>query len=89
MREHLYEAGFAWDVELIAMAGALELDIVEVPITWEDQPGSTVSPVRTSVQLASALLASRHRAKQIRDSRVHNAIAATREEPTALVDRHE
>jgi len=89
VRQHLYEPGFAWDVELVAMAGALELDVAEVPITWEDKPGSTVSPVRTSVRLARALLSSRHRAKQIRDSRVHNAIAATREEPTALVDKHD
>jgi len=88
VREHLYEPGFAWDVELVAMAGALELDIAEVPIVWEDMPGSTVSPVRTSVALARALLAARHRAKQIRNSRVHNAIAATHEEPTALVDQN-
>ncbi|WP_436907188.1 glycosyltransferase [Halosimplex marinum] len=89
VRRHLYEPGFAWDVELVAMAGALELDVAEVPITWEDKPGSTVSPVRTSLRLARALLSSRHRAKQIRNSRVHNAIAATREDPTALVDRHD
>jgi len=88
VREHLYEPGFAWDVELVAMAGALELEVAEVPITWEDMPGSTVSPVRTSAALARALLAARHRAKQIRNSRVHNALAATHEEPTALVDRN-
>jgi len=87
VRGHLYEPGFAWDVELVAMAGALEFDVVEVPITWEDRPGSTVSPVWTSLQLARALLSARHRAKQIRNSRVHRAIAATHEEPTALVDQ--
>jgi glycosyltransferase involved in cell wall biosynthesis len=86
VRGHLYEPGFAWDVELVAMAGALDFDVVEVPITWEDQPGSTVSPVRTSLRLARALLSARHRAKQIRNSRVHRAIAATRGDPTALVD---
>ncbi|WP_415382680.1 glycosyltransferase [Halosimplex sp. TS25] len=89
VRQHLYEPGFAWDVELVAMAGALELDVAEVPITWEDQPGSTVSPVRTSVRLGRALVSSRHRAKQIRNSRVHNAIAATREDPTALVEKND
>lgn len=87
VRDHLYEPGFAWDVELVAMAGALDVEIREVPITWEDQPGSTVSPVRDSLRLGRALLTARHRAKRIRDSRVHNAIAATREEPTALVDQ--
>jgi len=89
VRRHLYEPGFAWDVELVAMTGALELDVAEVPIVWEDQPGSTVSPVRTSIRLARALISSRHRAKQIRNSRVHSAIAATRDDPTALVDRHD
>jgi glycosyltransferase involved in cell wall biosynthesis len=87
VREHLYEPGFAWDVELVAMAGALNLDVVEIPIRWEDKPGSTVSPIRTSIALAGALFTARHRAKQIRNSRVHNAIAATREDPTALIDR--
>jgi glycosyltransferase involved in cell wall biosynthesis len=87
VREHLYEPGFAWDVELVAIAGALDLRVAEVPIEWHDRPGSTVSPLRTSVALARALLAARHRAKRIRDSRLHEAIASQREEPTALVDQ--
>ena len=89
VREHLYDAGFAWDVELVAMAAVFELRIDEVPIEWEDQPGSTVSPVRTSVRLARALVTARHRAKQLRNSRLHTAIAAQRDEPTALVEKHE
>jgi len=87
VREHLYEAGFAWDIELVAIAAALDFRIAEVPITWEDQPGSTVDPVRTSLRMGRALFAARHRAKRIRDSRLHAAIAATRDEPEALVDR--
>jgi glycosyltransferase involved in cell wall biosynthesis len=87
VREHIYEAGFAWDIELIAMAVALELRVVEVPIEWEDKPGSTVEPVRTTLRLARALVTARHRAKQIRDSQLHNAIAARRDQPDALVER--
>jgi len=87
VREHLYEPGFAWDIELVAIAAALDLHIAEVPITWEDQPGSTVDPVRTSIRMGRALFAARHRAKRIRDSRLHAAIAARRAEPDALVDR--
>lgn len=86
VREHLYEPGFAWDVELVAMAGALDLSVGEVPIEWEDRPGSTVSPVGDALRLGRALLRSRHRAKQLRDDRLHTAIAARRPEPTALVD---
>ncbi|MUV60486.1 glycosyltransferase [Halobacterium sp. CBA1126] len=88
VRDHLYEPGFAWDVELVAMAGALDLRVREVPIEWEDQPGSTVSPVETSVALFRALLASRHRSKLLRNSQLHEAIAARRDEQAALVERN-
>lgn len=87
VRGHLYEAGFAWDVELVAMAAALDYRIAEVPIEWEDQPGSTVAPVGTAFSLGRALLAARHRAKRLQNSRLHGAIAARRDEGPALVDR--
>ena len=86
VRDHLYEPGFAWDVELIAMAGALDLRVEEVPVQWYDRPGSTVSPVRASLELGQALLSARHRAKRLRNSRLHGAIAERRDEPTALVE---
>lgn len=89
VRDHLYDAGFAWDVELIAMAAALELRISEVPIEWRDQPGSTVSPIRDSLHLARALVAARHRAKRISNSRFHTAIASRRGDPTALIEKDE
>ncbi|WP_254831663.1 glycosyltransferase [Haloglomus salinum] len=89
VRPHLYEAGFAWDVELIAMAGALGLRVLEVPIEWEDQPGSTVDPVDTAISLGTALFVARHRAKRLQDSRLHDAIARRRADETALVDREE
>jgi len=86
VRDHLYEPGFAWDVELVAMAAAVGCRVEEVPVEWEDQPGSTVDPVATAVDMGTALLTARHRAKQLQDSRLHGAIASRREE-TALVDR--
>ena len=87
VRDHLYEPGFAWDVELVAMAGALDLPLVEVPIVWEDRPGSTVSPVRTSLALGRALLAARHRARLVAEDPLHVAIDRYRETRPALVDR--
>ncbi|MFB6200710.1 MAG: glycosyltransferase [Halorhabdus sp.] len=87
IREHIFEPGFAWDVELVAIAGAMDFRIAEVPITWEDQPGSTVSPIRTAVDLGTAVFSARHRAKRISDSRLHRMIAAGRSETTALIDR--
>ena len=89
VRSHLYEPGFAWDVELVAMAGALDLRIVEVPIVWHDQPDSTVSPISTPVEMGWNLLVSRHRAKLLTRNPIHSAIAAYRERPDALVDRPE
>ena len=89
VRGHLYESGFAWDIELVAMAGALELRIAEIPVEWHDRPGSTVSPVRDSIRLARTLVAVRHRAKQLRESRLHTAIARRRETPEALVEKEQ
>lgn len=87
VRDHLYEPGFAWDVELIAIAAALDLRIEEVPIEWEDKPGSTVSPIRTSIDLLEALLTARHRSKQLRDDSLHTALAEHFDEPTALIEK--
>jgi glycosyltransferase involved in cell wall biosynthesis len=87
IRSHLYEPGFAWDIELVAVAGALDREIVEVPVVWEDQPGSTVSPVRTSLRLGRGLLVSRHRAKVIQKNRLHSLLDARRGGEPSLVDR--
>lgn len=87
VRDHLFEAGFAWDVELLAVADALDVRIEEVPITWRDQPGSTVSPVRTVLQLGWALLRARHRARLIERSRLHRLLDDRRPDEPALIDR--
>ena len=87
VRRHLYEPGFAWDIELLAVAGALGLSVREVPIAWTDRPGSTVDPIRTTLSMGKALLVTRHRAKRLQNSPLHRAIARS-DEPTALVDRH-
>lgn len=87
VRTHIYEPGFAWDIELVAMADALGYRIEEVPIVWEDQPGSTVAPIGTSVALARALFIARHRAKLLQDNRLHSAIDEYREGRAPLVER--
>jgi len=85
VREHLYEPGFSWDVELLAMAAAMALDITEVPIEWEDKPGSTVSPIRTTLSMGKALFVARHRARRLKNSPLHDVIA--RDDELALIDR--
>jgi len=81
VRRHLYEPGFVWDVELITIAGALGYQIVEVPIKWEDAPGSTVNPVQTSLEMAQALLVARHCAKRLQGACVHRALGAVSDDP--------
>ena len=85
--DHLYEPGFAWDIELIAVTDALGYAIREVPVEWEDQPGSNVDPIRDTFDMARGMLAARHRARLLSDDRFHRLIA--REDDTALVDRSE
>ncbi len=84
LRDHLHEEGFAWDVELVAVAGALGLRIEEVPVTWIDRPDSTVDPLSTPATMSVALLRVRHRAKRIAGSPPHRAVG---QGATPLVDR--
>ncbi|KAB1192245.1 glycosyltransferase [Haloferax sp. MBLA0076] len=86
VRTHLYEPGFAWDIELIAVSGAFDHRIAEVPVVWEDQPNSTVSPIDTTLKMGRGLLRSRHRARTIRQDRLHEFIAARNDERTLVED---
>ena len=74
VRVHLYEEGFAWDLELLAIADSVGLNITEVPIKWEDKPGSTVDPVSTVVDFLRALITVRHRALAIQGHPIHSAV---------------
>jgi len=68
VRENLTEEGFAWDVELLAFAGAHSLTVQEVPITWHDHPDSTVPPVRAAVEMGTALLHTSLRTNRVEPS---------------------
>jgi hypothetical protein len=87
VREHLYEPGFAWDIELIAVAGALDCRVAEVPVTWEDHPESTVSTADTTLRLGLALIRSRHRARSLRQNRLHTLLDRSRDSGPSLVER--
>jgi dolichyl-phosphate beta-glucosyltransferase len=45
----LNTTGFAFDIELIARCRLLGADVVEIPVSWQDVPGSTFSARRHSV----------------------------------------
>ena len=85
VRRHLYEAGFAWDVEFVAMAAALDYHIKEVPVTWYDHSASTVSPVRTALSMGRGLLVARHRASRLQEKRLYDVLPERG--TTALIDR--
>ncbi|WP_372911805.1 glycosyltransferase [Salinigranum sp.] len=87
VREHLYEPGFAWDIELVSVAGALDCRVAEVPVTWEDHPKSTVSTVDTTLRLGWALVRSRHRARSLRQDRLHALLERSRDSGPSLVER--
>jgi hypothetical protein len=87
VRPYLHEPGFAWDIELLAVADAVDCRIVEVPVVWEDRPESTVSPVETTLRLARGLFTARHRARLVRNDRLHTLLDRSRDSSPALVDR--
>lgn len=87
VRDHLRVPGFAWDIDLIAIAGALDLRVVEIPVSWEDQPGSTVSPAAATLEFTRALRAARHRAKRLRGSTVHRWLSGRWSDGPTLLDR--
>jgi hypothetical protein len=87
VRDRLVEPGFAWDIDLLSVAAALDLRVVEVPVEWEDHPGSTVSPAEATVELLVALLAAHHRTERLRGSAVHELLAGLVDTPAPLVER--
>jgi dolichyl-phosphate beta-glucosyltransferase len=44
--------GFAFDVELLRAVLALDVNVVEIPVVWSDQEGSTLNGLRDGVKAA-------------------------------------
>jgi dolichyl-phosphate beta-glucosyltransferase len=63
---HLVEGkGFAFDVEVLALAQLLDFRVVEVPIRWVEAEGTTVRPVRDPLIMIRDLLRTRRRCRQL------------------------
>lgn len=63
---HLCEGkGFAFDVEVLALAQLLGLRVTEVPIEWVESVGTTVRPVRDPLLMVRDLLRTRRRCRKI------------------------
>jgi hypothetical protein len=58
------EDGFAFDVEILALASALGVPISEVPVNWSDRPGSSFRPVQDGVGSVCALVAVSRRLRE-------------------------
>lgn len=46
-------AGFGWDLEVLWLAATNGWRIEEVPVRWDERPGSTVPPLETAVSLTT------------------------------------
>lgn len=87
--KHCYEPGFAWDLEFVSVAGSLGYEIIEVPIKWEDHPDSTVSPLSTSIELATALVDVRRRTDALSSSPRHSEIQSITESRLSRINQDE
>jgi dolichyl-phosphate beta-glucosyltransferase len=47
--------GFAFDLEVLARARTLGLEVMEFPVEWTDRPGSTLRPLRDGLDTALEL----------------------------------
>jgi dolichyl-phosphate beta-glucosyltransferase len=62
---HCHETGYAWDAELISVAKALRIDIIEVPVAWRHDDRSRVHLGRDGAAMVLATPRIRRRARAI------------------------
>ena len=52
---HCRERGFAWDVEVVAVASSLDIPVLEIAIEWRHDEGSQVRVLRDGIAMLRAL----------------------------------
>jgi glycosyltransferase involved in cell wall biosynthesis len=77
--------GYAFDVELLWLAGRLGLEVEVVPVTWLDVPGSTVHVVRDSSRMLLDLVAARRRPRYVAALEVDGTLPAVVPPATVVV----
>ncbi len=75
---HLSEIdGFAFDVELLALAELLGFRVVEVPVGWQEASGSRVRPIRDALLMLRDVVRTRRRcSRAAREARVREWLTA-------------
>lgn len=89
IRGDLLTPGFGWDVEFVSLGAIAGARVVEVPIAWEDRPGSTVPIVGTTSDFALALLRARRRTKSASGDRWYRRLDRLLGRPEPLIAREE
>jgi dolichyl-phosphate beta-glucosyltransferase len=82
------EEGFAWDVEVIALARALGVPVREIGVEWRHQDGSRVNPLRDGPRMLRAIPRIRHNLNECLRSRaslLHEGGEAFDSETAALL----
>jgi dolichyl-phosphate beta-glucosyltransferase len=65
---HLCEAkGFAFDVEVLALAQLLGFRVVEVPVEWVEAQGTTVKPILDPIRMVRDLMRTRRRCQGLEE----------------------
>lgn len=89
IRGGLISPGFAWDIEVISLVAAAGGSVEEVPIVWEDQPGTTVPILRTTGSFLVALLRAYHRRSLARGGALHDPLGRVLGQRPPLIAREE
>lgn len=80
---HCQETGFAWDAEVIAVAQALGIEVVEVPVRWRHDERSKVNVGRDGLAMVAATpriwRAAKRAAATVRASGTGIEVAGSRE----------
>lgn len=83
---HLSEVdGYAFDVELLALASRIGYRTLEVPVRWEAVPGSHIRPVHHSMQMTRDVLTLSRRWTSTRLTAAVAAHSRREEDPRRLV----
>jgi SAM-dependent methyltransferase len=81
---HLHEQGFAWDAELVAIAQAVGIDIVEVPIEWRHDDRTSINVGRDGIAMVLATPRIWRNTRQVRAE--HRRVPTVTTEPVPALD---